>query len=97
MINISLIDAAAFARASQLADVQVFKLFVSKLDSRDSDVVMAAYGTHAHTWTKIWTSFTLFLLLFLHLFPMFTDILYHLLYATHIASVATRDINGHYQ
>ena len=35
--NISLIGAAAFAQASQLADVQVFKFFISTLDSRDLD------------------------------------------------------------
>ena len=33
-------DVAAFAQASQLADVQVFQLFISKLDSRDSDTTL---------------------------------------------------------
>ena len=37
MTNISLIGAAAFARASCLADVQLFKLFISTMDSRDLD------------------------------------------------------------
>ena len=37
MTNISLIGAAAFAWASRLADVQVFKLFISTVDPRDLD------------------------------------------------------------
>ena len=35
--NISLIGVAVFTQASRLADVQVFKLFVSTMDPRDSD------------------------------------------------------------
>ena len=35
--DISLIGIAAFAWASRLADVQVFKLFISTLDPRDLD------------------------------------------------------------
>ena len=35
--DISLIGTAAFGRASRLADVQVFKLFISTVDPRDLD------------------------------------------------------------
>ena len=37
MTDISLIGVAAFTRVSHLADVQVFKLFVSTVDPRDLD------------------------------------------------------------
>ena len=40
MTNISLIGAAAFAWASRLADMQVFKLFVSTIDPRDLDTTL---------------------------------------------------------
>ena len=38
--DISLIGAAVFAQASHLADVQVFKLFVSTMDPRDLDTTL---------------------------------------------------------
>ena len=38
--DISLIGAAAFAQVSRLADVQVFKLFISTLDPRDLDTTL---------------------------------------------------------
>ena len=38
--DISLISVATFARASRLADVQVFKLFISAVDPRDLDTTL---------------------------------------------------------
>ena len=40
MTDISLIGVAAFSQASRLADVQVFKLFVSTVDARDLDTTL---------------------------------------------------------
>ena len=58
-INISLIGLAAFARASRLADVQVFKLFVSTMDPRDLDttpVDMSNVPLEYHKFRDVFTN-----------------------------------------
>ena len=58
MTDISLIGMAAFAQASQLADVQVFKLFVSTLDPKDLDttpVDMSNVPSEYHQFCNVFT------------------------------------------